>query len=76
MPFYSYVASCVLTLVCLQGKSPFISVTALHQLHILLFFMVVVHVVISILTMALAKWKVRNMPMSLMKSCNFSHEHI
>ncbi|KAH7438585.1 hypothetical protein KP509_04G021800 [Ceratopteris richardii] len=43
---------------CSEGKAPFISREGLHQLHILLFVLAIVHVVYCILIMALGMWKV------------------
>lgn len=49
-----------ITLFCFrQGHEPLISVTGLHQLHILLFFMAVFHILYSFITMMLGRLKVR-----------------
>ncbi|KAL3690307.1 hypothetical protein R1sor_016616 [Riccia sorocarpa] len=45
---------------CPAGKEPFISATGLHQLHIFIFLMAVVHVVYSLAAMYLATTKVRS----------------
>ncbi|KAH7853002.1 hypothetical protein Vadar_031952 [Vaccinium darrowii] len=44
---------------CKAGKVPLISVNGLHQLHILIFFLAVFHVIYSAVTMALGKLKIR-----------------
>ncbi|XP_052190383.1 MLO-like protein 10 [Diospyros lotus] len=44
---------------CKEGKVPLISVNGLHQLHILIFFLAVFHVVYSAVTMALGRLKIR-----------------
>ncbi|XP_047312048.1 MLO-like protein 8 [Impatiens glandulifera] len=44
---------------CKDGKVPLITVNALHQLHILIFFLAVLHVVYSALTMGLGRLKIR-----------------
>lgn len=50
----------LITLFCFrQGHEPLISVTGLHQLHILLFFMAVFHILYSFITMMLGRLKVR-----------------
>lgn len=43
---------------CLQGSAPLITVEALHQLHILIFFLAVFHVLYSAITMMLGRLKV------------------
>lgn len=43
---------------CQQGKAPLITVDGLHQLHILIFFLAVFHVLYSAVTMALGRLKV------------------
>ncbi|KAI5059104.1 hypothetical protein GOP47_0025423 [Adiantum capillus-veneris] len=43
---------------CAEGKVPFINLEGLHQLHILLFVLAIVHVIYSIMIMALGMWKV------------------
>jgi hypothetical protein len=43
----------------LQGKVSLISINALHQLHIFIFFLAVFHVSYSAITMALGRAKVR-----------------
>lgn len=43
---------------CTEGKVPFIPLEGLHQLHILVFVLAVVHIVYSVMTMALGIWKV------------------
>jgi len=44
---------------CKEGKVPIITVDGLHQLHILIFFLAVFHVVYSAVTMALGRMKIR-----------------
>ncbi|KAK1361602.1 hypothetical protein POM88_046076 [Heracleum sosnowskyi] len=44
---------------CKEGKVPLISEEGLHQLHILVFFLAVLHVIYSAITMALGKLKIR-----------------
>ncbi|KAK1441362.1 hypothetical protein QVD17_07212 [Tagetes erecta] len=44
---------------CEKGKVPIITVDGLHQLHILIFFLAVVHVAYSAITMALGRLKTR-----------------
>ncbi|KAL8134138.1 MLO-like protein 10 [Apium graveolens] len=44
---------------CKEGKVPLISKDGLHQLHILIFFLAVLHVIYSAITMALGKLKIR-----------------
>ncbi|PWA59856.1 MLO10 [Artemisia annua] len=44
---------------CEKGKVPIITVDGLHQLHILIFFLAVLHVVYSAATMALGRLKTR-----------------
>nr|XP_043606837.1 MLO-like protein 8 [Erigeron canadensis] len=44
---------------CKKGKVPIITVDGLHQLHILIFFLAVLHVAYSALTMALGRLKIR-----------------
>lgn len=44
---------------CKEGRVPLISVDGLHQLHILIFFLAVVHVIYSAVTMALGRLKIR-----------------
>ncbi|XP_076888157.1 MLO-like protein 9 [Bidens hawaiensis] len=44
---------------CKKGKVPIITVDGLHQLHILIFFLAVVHVVYTAITMALGRLKIR-----------------
>nr|GEX67381.1 MLO-like protein 8 [Tanacetum cinerariifolium] len=44
---------------CKKGKVPIITVKGLHQLHILIFFLAVLHVVYSAATMALGRLKTR-----------------
>ncbi|KAL6993344.1 MLO-like protein 10 [Sarracenia purpurea var. burkii] len=44
---------------CNGGKVPLITVNGLHQLHILIFFLAVFHVVYSAVTMALGRLKIR-----------------
>ncbi|MCO5610794.1 hypothetical protein L7F22_065035 [Adiantum nelumboides] len=41
-----------------KGKAPVITLEGLHQLHILLFVLAIVHVIYSIMIMALGMWKV------------------
>ncbi|WOL05873.1 MLO-like protein 9 isoform X1 [Canna indica] len=43
---------------CPQGKVPLISINGLHQLHILIFFLAVIHVVSSALIMTLGRAKI------------------
>ncbi|KAL3681961.1 hypothetical protein R1sor_024917 [Riccia sorocarpa] len=45
---------------CGKGKEPLMSVTGLHQLHIFIFVLAVVHVVFSVVAMGLAMLKVRS----------------
>ncbi|KAL2649863.1 hypothetical protein R1flu_017991 [Riccia fluitans] len=45
---------------CGEGKEPFVSVTGLHQLHIFIFVLAVVHVFYSLIAMGLATMKVRS----------------
>ncbi|KDP43787.1 hypothetical protein JCGZ_22414 [Jatropha curcas] len=47
------------TTICKTGYEPLISVDGLHQLHILLFFLAVFHVVYSLTTMMLGRLKIR-----------------
>lgn len=42
-----------------QGKVSLISIDGLHQLHILIFFLAVFHVLYSVITMTLGRIKVR-----------------
>ncbi|XP_076932674.1 MLO-like protein 10 [Bidens hawaiensis] len=44
---------------CKEGKVPIITVKGLHQLHILIFFLAVLHVAYSAITMALGRLKTR-----------------
>ncbi|XP_052195679.1 MLO-like protein 10 [Diospyros lotus] len=44
---------------CKKGQEPLITVKGLHQLHILIFFLAVFHVVYSAITMALGRLKIR-----------------
>ncbi|XP_059623355.1 MLO-like protein 10 isoform X2 [Cornus florida] len=44
---------------CSTGKVPLISVNGLHQIHILIFFLAVFHVIYSAITMALGRLKIR-----------------
>lgn len=44
---------------CEKGQEPLISVNGLHQLHILIFFLAVVHVLYSAVTMMLGRLKIR-----------------
>ncbi|KAL6959799.1 MLO-like protein 10 [Sarracenia purpurea var. burkii] len=44
---------------CKEGKVPIITVDGLHQLHVLIFFLAVFHVVYSAITMALGRLKTR-----------------
>ncbi|XP_047310652.1 MLO-like protein 8 [Impatiens glandulifera] len=44
---------------CKNGKVPLITVEGLHQLHILIFFMAVLHVIYSATTMGLGRLKIR-----------------
>ncbi|KAL8200331.1 hypothetical protein R6Q57_011670 [Mikania cordata] len=44
---------------CEKGKVPIITVDGLHQLHILIFFLAVLHVAYSAITMALGRLKIR-----------------
>ena len=43
---------------CIQGNIPFMQLEGMHQLHILLFVLVIVHVIYSVMIMALGMWKV------------------
>ncbi|GFQ03797.1 mlo-like protein 8 [Phtheirospermum japonicum] len=45
--------------VCKEGSVPIITVDGLHQIHILIFFLAVFHVIYSALTMALGRLKIR-----------------
>lgn len=45
---------------CLQGYVPLISLNALHQVHIFIFFLAVFHVIYSAITMMLGRAKVYN----------------
>ncbi|KAK1439255.1 hypothetical protein QVD17_05071 [Tagetes erecta] len=47
------------TSTCEKGKVPIITVDGLHQLHILIFFLAVLHVAYSAITMALGRLKIR-----------------
>ncbi|XP_044508799.1 MLO-like protein 10 isoform X2 [Mangifera indica] len=47
------------TFKCKEGYEQLLSVTALHQLHILIFFLAVLHVVYSAITMTLGRLKIR-----------------
>ncbi|PWA57305.1 seven transmembrane MLO family protein [Artemisia annua] len=44
---------------CKKGKAPIITVDGLHQLHILIFFLAILHVVFSAITMILGRLKTR-----------------
>nr|GEY64819.1 MLO-like protein 8 [Tanacetum cinerariifolium]GEY64821.1 MLO-like protein 8 [Tanacetum cinerariifolium] len=44
---------------CNKGKAPIITVDGLHQLHILIFFLAILHVVFSAITMILGRLKTR-----------------
>ncbi|XP_027346490.1 MLO-like protein 10 isoform X2 [Abrus precatorius] len=44
---------------CKEGHEPLISVNGLHQLHILIFFLAVLHVIYSAVTMLLGRLKIR-----------------
>lgn len=44
---------------CKEGQEPLISVNGLHQLHILIFFLAVLHVIYSAVTMLLGRLKIR-----------------
>ncbi|KAF7130265.1 hypothetical protein RHSIM_Rhsim10G0192100 [Rhododendron simsii] len=44
---------------CKEGKVPIITVDGLHQLHILIFFLAVLHVLYSAVTMGLGRLKIR-----------------
>ncbi|KAG7579481.1 Mlo-related protein [Arabidopsis thaliana x Arabidopsis arenosa] len=44
---------------CKQGSEPLITLKGLHQLHILLFFLAVFHVLYSLITMMLSRLKIR-----------------
>ncbi|KAE8010766.1 hypothetical protein FH972_007102 [Carpinus fangiana] len=44
---------------CKEGYAPLISVNGLHQLHILIFFLAVFHVLFSFITMMLGRLKIR-----------------
>ncbi|XP_045786080.1 MLO-like protein 10 [Trifolium pratense] len=44
---------------CKEGREPLISVNGLHQLHILIFFLAVLHVIYSAVTMLLGRLKIR-----------------
>lgn len=43
---------------CMQGYVPLISLNALHQVHIFIFFLAVFHVIYSAITMMLGRAKV------------------
>ncbi|KAG9129103.1 hypothetical protein Leryth_006383 [Lithospermum erythrorhizon] len=45
---------------CSEGDAPLISVDSLHQIHILIFFLAVFHVIFTAVTMALGKLKMRS----------------
>ncbi|WOL17254.1 MLO-like protein 9 [Canna indica] len=45
---------------CSEGKVPIISLNGLHQLHIFIFFLAIFHVLISAVTMALGREKIRS----------------
>ncbi|CAH1434689.1 unnamed protein product [Lactuca virosa] len=47
------------TSTCKKGKVPVITVDGLHQLHILIFFLAVIHVAYSAITMTLGRLKIR-----------------
>ncbi|PNY08579.1 MLO-like protein 8-like [Trifolium pratense] len=44
---------------CKEGREPLISANGLHQLHILIFFLAVLHVIYSAVTMLLGRLKIR-----------------
>jgi mlo protein len=44
---------------CKQGSEPLITLKGLHQLHILLFFLAIFHIVYSLITMMLSRLKIR-----------------
>jgi len=44
---------------CSEGKKPFLSLEAVHQLHIFIFVLAIVHVLFSVLTMLLGSAKIR-----------------
>lgn len=56
-----------------QGKAPLITVDGLHQLHILIFFLAVLHVVYSAVTMALGRLKVRSFIYSQSFYCSIAN---
>lgn len=45
---------------CKQGSEPLITLKGLHQLHILLFFLAIFHILYSLITMMLSRLKVRD----------------
>ena len=61
-PYYAHNASLLaeasMATKCPEGKVPLISINALHQLHIFIFFLAVFHVSYSAITMALGRAKV------------------
>lgn len=48
-----------MTVNCKNGSEPLITLKGLHQLHILLFFLAVFHILYSLITMMLSRLKVR-----------------
>ncbi|PWZ21068.1 MLO-like protein 5 [Zea mays] len=62
-PYYAHnarmLAEASMATKCPEGKVPLISINALHQLHIFIFFLAVFHVSYSAITMALGRAKIR-----------------
>lgn len=56
--FFSHISSFLCNCCCLQRHQPLISGNGLHQLHILVFFLAVLHVFYSAITMLLGRLKV------------------
>ncbi|EEF29896.1 calmodulin binding protein, putative [Ricinus communis] len=54
-----FLAGAETTTLCKEGHEPLISADGLHQLHILIFFLAVFHVVYSLTTMTLGRLKIR-----------------
>ncbi|KAH9662257.1 MLO-like protein 10 [Citrus sinensis] len=56
---HRYLAAAATSTECEKGSEPLITVEALHQLHILIFFLAVFHVLYSAITMMLGRLKIR-----------------
>ncbi|KAH9710497.1 MLO-like protein 8 [Citrus sinensis] len=56
---HRYLAAAGTSTECKKGSEPLITVEALHQLHILIFFLAVFHVLYSAITMMLGRLKIR-----------------